>query len=69
MMANYGSTQQGTNGNIIKIPHYYQNTEANVIQSYYSMGNYQGNIPTVNSVATSYDRNEKLKEILGSNLT
>jgi hypothetical protein len=52
----------------MKIPHYYQNDEANVIQNYYSMGEYQGRIPTVNSVASSYDRNEKLKEVLGNSL-
>jgi hypothetical protein len=53
----------------MKIPHYHQNNEANVIQSYYGMGNYQGNIPTVNSVATSYDRNEKLREVIGNSLS
>lgn len=67
-MENYGLTQQETNGNVIKIPHYYQKNEANVLENYYTMGEYKGNIPTVNSLASSYDRNEKLKEVLGNSL-
>ncbi|MGY0373593.1 hypothetical protein [Clostridium sp. JNZ J1-5] len=67
-MENYGSQQQETRGNIVRVPHYYQNVETNLTGKYHTMGEYSGDIPTLNTVAQGYDRNEKLREILGNNL-
>lgn len=68
-MGNYVSQPQGQNNNVIKVPHYYQKSEANVIERHYGMGENIGTIPTMNSIADTYDRNERVKEILGNIFT
>ena len=66
-MENYPSQHQGTNGRDVRTPRYYENKNQ-VIARDYGVNDYTGNMSTLNSVSDSYDRNKKIKEILGNNL-
>lgn len=67
-MANYISPLPETKGNIINIPHFYQNNEISNTGSYQTMGDTDWGVPTIHSVAQTYDQNEKLREIISKNL-
>lgn len=66
-MEKYPSQHQGTNGRYVRTPRYYENKNG-VIAREYGVNDYTGNMSTLNSVSDSYDRNKKIKEILGNNL-
>ncbi|MCY6483546.1 hypothetical protein OW763_04125 [Clostridium aestuarii] len=62
-MEKYTDQFQGANDNSINIPHYY-GTERNSLTGYYDVEDYTKDVPTLHSVAQTYDQNGKLKEIL-----
>ncbi|MCY6371636.1 hypothetical protein [Clostridium ganghwense] len=67
-MANYASQPQDTKGSSINIPHFYQNEEANAVQYGETLQENAGQIPTLHSVAQTYEQNQKLKEIFNDNV-
>ncbi|MFU0824365.1 hypothetical protein [Clostridium sp.] len=67
-MANYISPLPETKGNTINVPHFYENNNITAVRSYQTMGDMDLGIPSVHSVAQTYEQNEKLKEIMSKNL-
>lgn len=67
-MANYSSQHQGIKGNDINVPHFYENEEVNAVKYGDILQGYNGGMPTLHSVAQTYDQNQKLKEIFHNKL-
>lgn len=65
-MENYTLQPQEIKGNSMNIPHFYEINGS--LQYSDTLQEYTGQIPTLHSVAQTYEKNEKLKEIFNNNV-
>lgn len=54
--------------NLMSLHQYFEGNEFNIPNNDYDINGYTGNMPSLHSVAQSYEQNKKLKEVINTNM-